>query len=125
MALRFSSHHVEIRPTEKDIFQVLPLSIWAADDLMRDYASLPTCLLSKRAGSELKVVFSGEGGDEVFAGYGRYRMPRPERILKSLLFPGSGGFRTRGSFRARWPRKLFGPALREVRHTARTPFIKA
>jgi asparagine synthase (glutamine-hydrolysing) len=107
MAKLFSSRHVEITPTREKLFGILPLTIWAADDLMRDYASLPTCLLSAAAAKELKVVFSGEGGDEVFGGYGRYRVPRLERWGKSLVAPGTGGFRTRGTFRGRWPSLLF------------------
>ncbi len=69
----FSSIHTQITPSESDIFNILPLTVWAADDLMRDYANMPTALLSSAAAKELKVVFSGEGGDEVFVGYGRYR----------------------------------------------------
>lgn len=125
MAERYSSRHTEITPTGEDMFNIMPLTVWAADDLMRDNANLPTCLLSKEAGRELKVVFSGEGGDEVFAGYGRYRMSRLERILKSHLYPGSGGFRTRGTFRGSWPRKLLGSELRRGLPDAREPFIRA
>ena len=44
----------------------------------------------------MKVVFSGEGGDESFAGYGRYRTGAVERFLKNIAFPGTGGFRSRG-----------------------------
>lgn len=43
------------------------------DDPAADYATLPTFKLAAVAGQELKVVLSGEGGDELFAGYGRYR----------------------------------------------------
>ncbi|AAU93268.1 asparagine synthetase, glutamine-hydrolyzing [Methylococcus capsulatus str. Bath] len=121
LARRFRSRHREIRPGPQDILHSLPLTVWAADDLMRDNASLPTSLLARAAGEELKVVFSGEGGDEVFAGYGRYRTSPLERLFKSLLAPGSGGFRTRGSFRGRWPKTLFGPALLAAAQSARRP----
>lgn len=125
MANFFSTRHEVVTPTMKEIFGVMPLTVWAADDLMRDYANMPTCLLSKAAARELKVVFSGEGGDEVFGGYGRYRSPRLERIGKSLLAPGSGGFRTRGTFRGRWPAKLFGQSLYQAAREFRRPFINA
>ena len=76
----------------------LPHVVWAADDLTADYANLPVSLLAERAGAEIKVVFSGEGGDEVFAGYGRYRANFLKRLLGQLRYPGSGGFRTGGMF---------------------------
>ncbi|QXP84669.1 asparagine synthase (glutamine-hydrolyzing) [Methylococcus sp. Mc7] len=125
LAKRFGSRHREIRPDPKDIFHSLPLTVWAADDLMRDNANLPTSLLAQAAGEELKVVFSGEGGDEVFAGYGRYRTSPIERLFKGLLAPGSGGFRTRGSFRGHWPRTLFGPALLAASQQARRPVLES
>jgi asparagine synthase (glutamine-hydrolysing) len=56
-----------------------------ADDLMRDYATFPRrCSPRRRAGAQ--VVFSGEG-DEVFAGYGRYRASRLERWAKGMIAP--------------------------------------
>ena len=125
MARLFSSRHTEIIPSERDIFHVLPLTVWAADDLMRDYANLPTALLSRLAGDELKVVFSGEGGDEVFAGYGRYRARPSERFVKNLLNPGSGGFRVRGDLRGRWPEKLLGKLLLDAARSTRLPFVES
>lgn len=125
VAKQFSSRHTAIRPTREAIFHSLPYTVWAADELMRDYANLPTALLAKVAGRELKVVFSGEGGDEVYAGYGRYRSSVLERWVKGLIAPGSGGFRTRGTFRGLWRRRLFNERLREAENVARKPFIKA
>jgi asparagine synthase (glutamine-hydrolysing) len=61
----------------------------------------------------------------VFAGYGRYRPPLAERLLKSLLHPGSGGFRTRGQWAGRWTRRLMGPALRAVAEADRAPVLHA
>lgn len=125
MARRFGSKHREIQPQARDILHSLPLTIWAADELMRDNANLPTALLAQAASQELKVVFSGEGGDEVFAGYGRYHSSLLERWFKGLLAPGSQGFRTRGTFRGPWPRKLFTPALLEQLPAVRQPVVDA
>jgi asparagine synthase (glutamine-hydrolysing) len=125
MSRRYGSRHLEIRPDAESIIHSLPLTVWAADELMRDNANLPTALLAQAAGQELKVVFSGEGGDEAFAGYGRYRASRWERWLKGLLAPGSGGFRTRGAFRGPWPRRLFRPDLLEALAGARQPVVDA
>ncbi len=128
-AARVAEHFgLDHRPLELELRQVfgrIPHSIWCADELMRDYASLPTSILAETAGAELKVVFSGEGGDEVFAGYGRYH-PRPiERWFKSILHPGSGGFRTRGQWAGQWSRRLFGPALKSAAGADRAPVLRA
>lgn len=122
LAARFGIRHVPLKLTREQVFRRLVHTVWAADELMRDYASLPTSLLAERASADLKVVFSGEGGDEVFAGYRRYR-PSPERWLKSLLRPGTGGFRTRGNWRGLRARRVFGPALRSDPQAARRPFV--
>ena len=94
IAKQFGSEHTSIRPTASELLYAAADCVWLADDLMRDFANLPTNILARAAGKELKVVFSGEGGDEVFAGYGRYRTAWLERKLKALLHPGSQGYRT-------------------------------
>jgi asparagine synthase (glutamine-hydrolysing) len=124
LAERLGTRHTRLELTRDQVFGRLAHSIWAADELMRDYANLPTSLLSEVATRHLKVVFSGEGGDEAFAGYRRYR-PSMERRLKALLRPGSGGFRTRGQWRDRWASRTFGPALLRARKGTRQPFVDA
>ncbi|SDX29879.1 asparagine synthase (glutamine-hydrolysing) [Allochromatium warmingii] len=125
VAAHFGFDHQPLELDGAQVFGRLPHTIWCADELMRDYACLPTSILAETASADLKVVFSGEGGDEVFAGYGRYRPPLAERLLKSLLHPGSGGFRTHGQWSGYWTRRLFGPALRAVAATERAPFQRA
>jgi asparagine synthase (glutamine-hydrolysing) len=124
-AQQFGANHQEHAPSARQLLDSLPLSIWATDELMRDAASLPTLQLSEFASRELKVVFSGEGGDEVFAGYGRYRVPRLERWLKACLWPGSRGFRSHGLMRGKALRQLLGDQLYALRDQARQPFIEA
>jgi asparagine synthase (glutamine-hydrolysing) len=59
--------------TEEDFWRIAPQVAWAFDDPTTDYATLPTYKLGEAAKGTLTVVLSGEGGDELFAGYGRYR----------------------------------------------------
>ena len=125
IARHFNSRHTVLRPTAEAMLRRLPYSVWAADDLMRDFANLPTSLLAEQASQELKVVFSGEGGDEAFAGYGRYRTNRFERGLKNLLAAGSGGFRTGANFRGKLPRRVFGEKLLRLERSWREPLIQA
>ena len=124
VAERYASHHHPVAPAASELLRLLPRCAWAADDLMRDFASLPTLFLANRAARDLKVVFSGEGGDEAFAGYGRYRVNPLERRLKALLRPGSGGFRSGGELRGR-ALGLLGPELRAALPAARQPVRQA
>jgi asparagine synthase (glutamine-hydrolysing) len=125
VAARFGLDHTPLELDIPSVFARIPHSIWAADDLMRDYACLPTSILAEAAAKELKVVFSGEGGDEAFAGYRRYHPGLPELWVKRTLYPGSGGFRTRGQWSPYWVRRLFGPRLRAAAGVDRKPFLHA
>jgi asparagine synthase (glutamine-hydrolysing) len=125
IAARFRSEHTELRLDPRRTLWALPLSVWSADDLMYDAASLPTLLLAQRAAQDLKVVFTGEGGDEVFAGYGRYRRNRLQQILKRLPPWLGGGYRSR----SRWPRSMrqraFSAPLLDARRAAMAPLHRA
>lgn len=63
----------ETRFDEADFWRILPQVAWSLDDPTADYATLPTYKLAEAAKGTLTVVLTGEGGDELFAGYGRYR----------------------------------------------------
>ena len=58
---------------EADFWRIVPQVAWALDDPTADYATLPTYKLAEAAKGTLTVVLTGEGGDELFGGYGRYR----------------------------------------------------
>lgn len=112
LAKHFNTEHVSLRVTRDDLFNRIVHSIWSTDDLMRDMASLPTSLLSERAAQDIKVVFSGEGGDEAFSGYRRYAASL-ENWLKGVV-KGTGGFRTRGQWQAGLPSQLLNSELSAV-----------
>ncbi len=73
----------EISFGEEDFWRIAPQVAWALDDPTTDYATLPTYKLAEAAKGTLTVVLTGEGGDELFAGYGRYR-----RALRPALLGG-------------------------------------
>lgn len=125
IAQRYGCQHTELHVDREMLLNHLPFTVWAADDLMRDHANLPTSLLAQRAGEELKIVFSGEGGDEVFAGYGRYRSYGFQRAIKQLVKPGSGGFRTSGALDGGWYRRLLQPHAHAAYDRTRQPFVDA
>ncbi len=86
LAREVGADHIEVDFSEDDFFSSLPSIAAAMDDPTADYAILPTFKLAERARKEgLKVVLSGEGGDELFGGYGRYRhAARPWPLTKPM-----------------------------------------
>ncbi len=125
MADKFGTQHQSIKLHIDELKRRIPLMIWATDDLMRDYACLPTSLMSQVAANDLKVVFTGEGGDEVFGGYGRYRKTALQRRLETLFKPGSGGFRTRSQLHQSYYSRFAKAELLAHQHAYREPFVNA
>lgn len=91
--------HVEVAFDESDFWNLLPEIAAAMDDPAADYAVLPTYKLARAVHDDgLKVVLSGEGGDELFAGYGRYRTatrswPLAKPMRRHGIFDGLGVLR--------------------------------
>jgi asparagine synthase (glutamine-hydrolysing) len=73
VAKALGARHETIEINEAMVWQHLPEIVACMDDPAADYAIIPTWFLARRAHQDVKVVLSGEGGDEIFAGYGRYR----------------------------------------------------
>jgi asparagine synthase (glutamine-hydrolysing) len=73
VAQALGAEHVEIGFGRADFWRLLPAIVDAFDEPAADYAVLPTFKLAAEAQGRVKVILSGEGGDELFAGYGRYR----------------------------------------------------
>jgi asparagine synthase (glutamine-hydrolysing) len=67
------ARHHAVEFGEDDFWSLLPRVAACMDDPVADNAILPTWKLAREAAKDLKVVLCGEGGDELFAGYGRYR----------------------------------------------------
>ena len=73
IAERVGAEHVDVEFGEEDFWTLLPQVADALDDPTADYATLPTFKLASVVKGSLKVILTGEGGDELFGGYGRYR----------------------------------------------------
>jgi len=73
LAKHVGVQHVEVDVSADDFWNLLPEIAAFVDDPTADYAIVPTYKLAAEAAREIKVVLCGEGGDELFAGYGRYR----------------------------------------------------
>jgi asparagine synthase (glutamine-hydrolysing) len=73
VAAAAGARHATVTVTEAEVWRHLPEIVAAMDDPAADYAIIPSWFLARRAREEVKVVLSGEGGDEILGGYGRYR----------------------------------------------------
>lgn len=71
VAEQFKTEHHEfiVKP---NIIEILPELTWYYDEPFADKSAVPSYYVAKEAGRHLKVVLNGDGGDEAFAGYGRY-----------------------------------------------------
>lgn len=74
VASAVGARHVPLTVDAAMVWRHLPEIVAAMDDPAADYAIIPTWFLGRAAREAgVKVVLSGEGGDEMLAGYGRYR----------------------------------------------------
>ena len=85
-------HDLVLRP---DVVSIVEDLTWYLDEPFGDTSAIPTYMVSKLASEHVKVVLSGDGGDELFAGYDKYvtearerqrdRLPRPLRALAGTI----------------------------------------
>ena len=85
VARRYQADHTEF-VVNPDALGVLEEIVWHLDEPFADASAIPTYYVSKMARQKVTVALSGDGGDEIFAGYiNRYYMNRLEdRIRKNL-----------------------------------------
>ena len=78
VAARFRTDHHDLvlRP---DVVQIVEDLTWYLDEPFGDTSAIPTYMVSKLAAEHVKVVLSGDGGDELFAGYDKYVVEQHER----------------------------------------------
>jgi len=86
VAERFRTNHVEfvVEPKAIDIIDKL---IWHYNEPFADPSAIPTYYVSKLAREHVTVVLNGDGGDENFAGYGRYAANEFSRMMHRFFPP--------------------------------------
>jgi asparagine synthase (glutamine-hydrolysing) len=73
VARHIGSEHREVVVTPHEYFETLPHLIWHEDEPLAFTSSVPLYFVAKLASDHVKVVLTGEGADELFLGYNRYR----------------------------------------------------
>ena len=73
-ARSIGSDHHEVVIAAEDFFRELPRLVWHEDEPIAFPSSVPLYFVSALAREHVKVVLTGEGADELFGGYNRYRV---------------------------------------------------
>jgi asparagine synthase (glutamine-hydrolysing) len=73
VARAYSTDHHEIIISPAQFFEALPSLVYQEDEPIAHPSSLPLYFVSRLAADHVKVVLTGEGADEMLAGYGKYR----------------------------------------------------
>jgi asparagine synthase (glutamine-hydrolysing) len=92
VARSIGTEHREVVVGMEDFFSALPRLIWHEDEPITWPSSVSLHFVSALAAQEVKVVLTGEGSDELFGGYARYRTTRLNlQLLESYrrLVPGA------------------------------------
>ncbi|MBD0325305.1 MAG: asparagine synthase (glutamine-hydrolyzing), partial [Pyrinomonadaceae bacterium] len=82
-ARHFATDHHEFIVTP-DICHVVDELVWHCDEPFADSSAVPTYMVSKLAREHVTVALSGDGGDELFAGYTRYDVEQQRRGFNRL-----------------------------------------
>ncbi len=101
-----TEHHELV--VEPDAIELLQSLVWYLDEPVADSSAVPTYLVAKLAREHVKMVLTGDGGDESFGGYNRYlKFLDLERVrsfepvasgaaqLAGRFVPGANGYRLR------------------------------
>jgi asparagine synthase (glutamine-hydrolysing) len=85
---KFGTQHHDITISSKDFASFLPQYVWHMEEPVCEPPAVALYYVSKLASNYVKVLLSGEGGDEAFAGYSNYRnlvwLERAKRGLAPL-----------------------------------------
>lgn len=83
IATHLGTHHEEVTTTPEATFDTLVELAHIYDEPFSDPSQVPMLMVSRLASERMKVILTGDGGDELFGGYARYaQMLRVERLAR-------------------------------------------
>ncbi|MBI4951907.1 MAG: asparagine synthase (glutamine-hydrolyzing) [Myxococcales bacterium] len=109
------TEHREVVVSPAEFKAALPRLVWHEDEPLAFPSSVPLYFVSRLARDHVKVVLTGEGADELFLGYNRYRVTAWNRRLGALYWGATPGWLRRAVARA--APALSGPGRRWVRRS--------
>ena len=81
VAHAIGAEHRDVTVTPSEFFEALPHLVWHEDEPIAFPSSVPLYFVSRLARHHVKVVLTGEGADELFLGYNRYRVTMWNDVL--------------------------------------------
>lgn len=89
VAKKINTKHHEIKFSQKDFCKLLPIATYHLDEPVSYPNTIPIMILSKNARKYVKVLLSGEGADEIFFGYSRYKNIVEDKANSNIVFSNS------------------------------------
>ena len=87
IAKYLATNHHEFLITEKETLELIPDLITTYDEPFADSSAIPSMLIFKYASQHVKVTLSGDGGDELFGGYGAYNWAKRLDKIPAFAYP--------------------------------------
>jgi asparagine synthase (glutamine-hydrolysing) len=84
--------HTEFTVSVDDVREAVPEVLGRLGEPFADPSLIPTHIVSRETSRDVKVALSGDGADELFAGYNRYRGEYYSRVYRSIPRPIRSGF---------------------------------
>jgi len=103
-----TDHHEEI--VSPNAIEIVDKLAWHYDEPFADSSAIPTYYVSKVARREVTVALGGDGGDEGFAGYRRYKLDYYENRLRNY-FPAAVRRRVFGPLGRHYPALAWAPRI--------------